>query len=320
MALVVTILPSLPADAAPTSLEQCFLDKINAARTDEGSAPLTWALDIEGYTRDHSWDMSGSGEIIHSTGSALGTVVPPSWTSWGENIGWQSHPDPSDCTAMHNAFMNSTGHRDNLLNPTFQFAATGTILDNNGELWTTHVFFSNPSYSPGFNEVFSDDDNSSFEADIEAIAAVGITSGCGGDLFCLDDLVTRAQMAAFINRALGLPSGPGAGFNDVTGTFAADINAIAAAGITQGCSPGYFCPDAPLTRAQMAAFMVRAFDLPTGPDAGFGDVVGHQFINEINSLTAAGVTFGCHGGNDFCPGELVTRGQMAAFLARALGL
>lgn len=311
---------SSPAQAAPTSLEQCFLDKINEARADEGIEPLVWAGDIEDYTRDHSTAMSGWGELIHSTGDALGDALPAGWTSWGENIGWQSNPNPPDCTAMHDAFMNSVGHRNNLLNPSFQFVATGTIIDADGELWTTHVFFSHPSYVPSFNGTFSDDDTSPFEADIEAIAEAGITGGCGGTLFCPNDLVTRAQMAAFLARALDLPAGPDAGFSDVGGTFEDDINAIASAGITQGCDPGKFCPNAGLTRAQMAAFLVRAFDLPPGPDAGFGDAEGHAFEDEINRIAAAGITLGCDGGANFCPTEKVTRGQMAAFLARALGL
>ena len=308
------------ADAAASSIEQCFLDLINDARSDTGIGPLTWATDIEDYTRDHSIDMSGWGELIHSTGDDLGAAIPTGWTSWGENIGWQSNPNPPDCTSMHNAFMASDGHRANLLNGGFQFGATGTYIDGDGELWTTHVFFSHPTYSPDFSGTLSDDDNSTFEADIEKIAEEGITAGCGGDRFCPDDLVTRAQMTAFLNRALDLPAGPDAGFNDVGGAFEADINAIANAGITQGCLPSFYCPNDSLSRAQMAAFLVRAFDLLAGPDAGFGDTNGHLFEDEINRLAAVGITFCCDGGMNFCPHDKVTRGQMAAFLARALGL
>jgi len=52
----------------------------------------------------------------------------------------------------------------------------------------------------------------------------------------------------------------------------------------------------------------------------FNDVpVGAPFFGSIEALSASGITGGCGGGN-FCPNDLVTRGQMAAFLARALGL
>ena len=319
MASLIVVAFPRSANAAATDVEQCFLDMINDARADVGAAPLAWAPDIEQYTRDHSSDMSGWGELIHSTGNALGAAIPAGWTSWGENIGWQSHPSLPDCTAMHDAFMASTGHRNNLLNSSFEFAATGTYIDGDGELWTTHVFFSHPTYQPSFNGTFSDDDSSIFEEEIEKILEAGITTGCTQTLFCPNDPVTRGQMAAFLNRALDLPAGGDAGFLDASGTFESDINAIAAADITTGCAPSYYCPNDTLTRAQMAAFISRAFDLPPAPSAGFGDAVGHMFEDEINRLAAAGITLGCGGGN-YCPEGVVSRGQMAAFLARALDL
>ena len=97
-----------------------------------------------------------------------------------------------------------------------------------------------------------------FRDDIAAVAAAGITRGCAVDLFCPDDVVTRGQMAAFINRALDLPDGPPTGFWDEPGIFAADIRALAAAGITNGCTAFLFCTDQPVTRGQMAAFLHRA--------------------------------------------------------------
>jgi hypothetical protein len=45
----------------------------------------------------------------------------------------------------------------------------------------------------------------------------------------------------------------------------------------------------------------------------------HPFFQFIEALAASRITSGCGGGN-FCPDAPVTRGQMAVFLARALGL
>ncbi|HLT95355.1 MAG TPA: S-layer homology domain-containing protein [Acidimicrobiia bacterium] len=111
---------------------------------------------------------------------------------------------------------------------------------------------------------FSDDDRSPHVNDIEALAAAGITRGCNppaNDRFCPDEPVTRGQMAAFLGRALGLASAPAA-FSDVSGhVFEAEVGALAAAGITRGCDPpanDRFCPDEPVTRGQMASFLVRA--------------------------------------------------------------
>ncbi len=75
--------------------------------------------------------------------------------------------------------------------------------------------------------------------------------------------MTRGQMSAFPVRALGLPSGIGSDVfvDDISSIFEADIERLAAAAITRGCNPpenDRFCPDQPVTRSQMAAFLQRA--------------------------------------------------------------
>jgi uncharacterized protein YbjT (DUF2867 family) len=133
-------------------------------------------------------------------------------------------------------------------------------------------------------------------------------------------------MAAFLVRALGLLAGDTLDFvDDNDSVFEADIEKLAAAGITLGCNPpanDRFCPDQPVTRGQMAAFLVRALDLPAGASVDFVDDDGSVFEADIEKLAAAGITLGCNPpANDrFCPDQPVTRGQMAAFLRRALAL
>jgi hypothetical protein len=177
---------------------------------------------------------------------------------------------------------------------------------------------------------FGDDDGSIFEEDVEWLAAAGITKGCNppvDDMFCPDDRVTRGQMAAFLVRALGLvDDGGGNSFTDDDGSIFEDaIAKLAAAGITKGCNPptnDMFCPDDGVTRGQMAAFLVRALGYT---DDGGGDLFvdddSSVFEANIDRLATAGVTKGCNPPtNDrFCPDDNVTRGQMAAFLHRALG-
>ena len=165
---------------------------------------------------------------------------------------------------------------------------------------------------------FIDDDGLQHEPNIEAIAAQGITNGCGQDRFCPGEPVTRGQMAAFLNRALDLPPAAVSPFTDSAGTFFDDINRLAAAGITKGCTATKFCPQEPVTRGQMAAFLNRALDLPPAAVSPFTDSAG-TFLDDINRLAAAGITKGCTA-TKFCPQEPVTRAQMATFLARALGL
>ena len=116
-------------------------------------------------------------------------------------------------------------------------------------------------------DYFRDDDGSLFEGDINAIAAEGLTRGCGEGRFCADRPVTRGEMAAFLRRADGLPASSTDHFRDDDGSiFEADINAIADAGITNGCGDGRFCPDDPTQRDQMASFLGRLVHLtPTPP-------------------------------------------------------
>ena len=108
---------------------------------------------------------------------------------------------------------------------------------------------------------FNDDDGSVFEAEIETLHASGVTSGCTPTSFCPSDTVTREQMAAFITRAfeLAVPAMPASQFTDSVGTqFEDEIEALYASDVTSGCGPTSYCPRGPVTRAEMAAFLVRA--------------------------------------------------------------
>lgn len=177
--------------------------------------------------------------------------------------------------------------------------------------------------SCGCDAVFSDICGSAYRKDIEWLAAEGLTNGCSDDgkLFCPDAPVSRGQMAAFLAGALDLPAGPDAFVDDDGSPFEAAINAVAAAGITKGCSasPPQYCPKEDVTRGQMAAFLAAALDLPAGPDA-FVDDNGSPHEAAINALAAAGITNGCDAQKKlFCPDQVVSRGQMAAFLHAAFG-
>jgi hypothetical protein len=173
---------------------------------------------------------------------------------------------------------------------------------------------------------FYDDDHHWAESAIRAIFDAGITKGCNppaNDRFCPEDVVTRAQMATVLVRALGLsPSGSNA-FVDDDGHWAeSSINAVAQSGITKGCNPpanDRFCPEDVVTRAQMATFLVRALGLPPSGSNPFVDDDGHWAESNIGAIADAGITKGCNPpANDrFCPEESVTRAQMAAFLKRA---
>jgi hypothetical protein len=169
----------------------------------------------------------------------------------------------------------------------------------------------------GISGAFTDDDGSVHEADINGIAAAGITTGCGPGLYCPSLSVTREQMATFLARALDLTPVTIGPFGDIGGSVHANnINAIAAAGITTGCTPSTFCPTQAVTRDQMATFLVRALDLPPSTAIPYTDLGGTTHAADIAAISAAGITTGC-GGTNYCPFNPVTRAQMASFLVRA---
>ena len=107
-------------------------------------------------------------------------------------------------------------------------------------------------------------------------------------------------------------------------TFHDEIAWLAQQGITEGCDAAgtMFCPGLAVTRGQMAAFLARGLQLDETPTTQFADVPsGHTFWSEIGQLASSGITQGCDAaGTLFCPDDVVTRQQMAAFLSRALFL
>ncbi len=117
-----------------------------------------------------------------------------------------------------------------------------------------------------FNDVAAGD----FAADwIEALAAEGITEGCGGGNYCPGSPVRRDQMAVFLLKAehgsgyLPPDCTPPGLFADTPcpGPFTSWIEQLAAEQITGGCGAGNYCPGSPNNRGQMAVFVAKTFNL-----------------------------------------------------------
>jgi hypothetical protein len=111
-------------------------------------------------------------------------------------------------------------------------------------------------------------------------------------------------------------------FDDIVGTkFFDDVVWAFENGITTGCSraPPLYCPNDHVTRGQMATLLDRALDPPTTDVDFFTDDTRTSHHGAINRIAAAGITTGCKP-TLYCPKDPVTRGQMATFLDRALGL
>jgi len=151
-----------------------------------------------------------------------------------------------------------------------------------------------------------------------------IIGGYGNGLFGPDDPITRAQLAAMVNRAVDLDyRAQRVSFPDVpAGYWAyADISATQQAGVIAGYPDGTFRPNQPVTRGELAVILDRAFDLDY-PAAGFtfpdlGEP-GYAWADaSIVTLAGNGIAGGFPDGL-FHPERQVTRAEFAAFLTRVL--
>jgi hypothetical protein len=188
--------------------------------------------------------------------------------------------------------------------------------------WTLHVggsFPDVPSTHP-------------FYRFVETLLHAGVTAGCTATTYCPDGSTTREQMAVFLLRAkeggaFTPPPCTTAPFPDVpcSSPFAPWVQELVARGITAGCGGGLYCPTNPVTREQMAVFLLKTregagFAPPPCTTASFTDVpCSSPFAPWVQELVARGITAGC-GGGLYCPTDPVTRGQMAVFLTKTFTL
>ena len=172
-------------------------------------------------------------------------------------------------------------------------------------------------FSP-YRGMFTDDEKLGSEADIEWLARRGVVNGCTTGQFCPDQWVTRGEAATLLARALDLPQGRSDWFLDDDGLpNESDINAVADAGISQGCATGAFCPHDLVSRDEVAALVVSALDLPIQASVPFTDAVESPFAGAIHAVVAAGIAEGC-AVDRFCPGDAVNRAQMATILRKSI--
>jgi hypothetical protein len=272
-----------------------------------------------------SWENPPSGSAaLAGVASTFGGPAGATYTmtDGAASYGSPAFGAPASCfDATGNCYALALSNPGTRPAPHWDAVVTETIGGAAAKTWTLHVggsFADVPVSNP-------------FYAKIETLYHHGVTAGCSGGTYCPSASVTRAQMAVFLLKGkLGEvylpPPGSGTRFDDVPpGSFALDwIEDLADSGITAGCDANLYCPNLPVTRAEMAVFLLKAEHgsayVPPPAVGVFADVpVSSNFAPWIEELFAEGITAGC-GGNDYCPDAPNTRDQMAAFLDATFGL
>ena len=156
-----------------------------------------------------------------------------------------------------------------------------------------------------------------YVAAVEFLASKGI-QGKGDGTFGTHENITRQDAAIFVAKALELDTAkaPAAGFTDVNPRAVGAVNALKAAGITNGKSATTFGGGDLITRGELAKWIAKAFDLKAGTAANpFSDVEGH-YVDAVKALVENKVTSG-KTATTFGTNENATRGQFALFVYRA---
>ena len=260
-------------------------------------------------------------------------------TGWCVNdIPWLSE-DPAAGTVPGSGGGSRPAGGGNSVPVTVTFDSTGLLpgLRLRSLVFTTDTQDPVAPVPVDFTVLFDDVPQDSFAANyIYGAAGAGVMPGCAPQAplyaFCPAGVVTRRSMAGYIERAVHGSLAPPpvylAEFNDVLlGSFNADyIQGLVDDRITAGCGGGNYCPDVPVTRAQMAVFVWKGQHGEEAPPActppgTFGDVPcpGGFAVDFIEGIYAEGITAGCGNGN-YCPNASITNAQMAVFLVKAFAI
>ncbi len=132
---LVVVQPS--AASAVTSAEFDLLDRINTSRAAAGVAPVKLSRDANDLvSRPWSARMAAENRLYHNPAyaSQISSRVTSSWTRLSENVGYAS-----SVASVYNAFMNSSGHRANILDSKVNWVGLGVVVKN-GRVWATMNF------------------------------------------------------------------------------------------------------------------------------------------------------------------------------------
>ncbi|MFA9428753.1 S-layer homology domain-containing protein [Egicoccus sp. AB-alg2] len=322
----------------------------NEARRDRSRPALVVRGDLREAARGWSDQMARTGAFRHNPSVSHQICC---WRTWGENIAWAGPVDaiggwrPTADRIMR-GWLESPGHRDNLLSTSFTEVGIGVTIADNGRMYATAVFrrpdgSTSPNRLPqpqprdidvacpsgrvpasGFTDV-----SSAQRRAVDCLAWWDVAKGTSATKFSPGRTVTRAQLASFVARTIEhsggqLPAPDDHRFADVSPRHehANAIHALARAGVISGYEDGTFRPQAPVTRGQMARMLVQAHEHCTGQrlpapkrDWFFDDHGAHE--TPVNQAVEAGWAAGTGDGR-FRPSASLQRGHLALFVTRWL--
>ena len=132
-ALLASLIPTGAASAAcysPNTAERSFARLINVARS---SNDLRLDPELSKVAKVHTREMVRANSLHHSTSTQLRNRIT-NWSSLGENVGVGS-----SVTSLHQAFMNSSAHKANIVESSFRHVGVG-VIKKDGRMWVTVIF------------------------------------------------------------------------------------------------------------------------------------------------------------------------------------
>lgn len=314
IALAAALLPTtaLPVAAAGGSN---LISVANGYRDDAGLGPVSLHAVIDQIAVERALQLVEDGALSHDFEYLKTRFADEGvcWQGFGEIIAYNGS---GDYERFGQQWFNSQVHHDIMVGD-YTHAGGSRESDNDGRYYGVMIFVKLCGATSTPPSGFTDIGGSAFVSDIRWLVGENITAGCAAARYCPRSPVTREQMASFLRRATSIPaSAVNAFVDDNASAHESDINGVAAAQITAGCTTVRYCPGSVVTRGQMASFLARSLSLPAATRDWFRDDNGTTHEGAINRLADAGITGGCTTGA-FCPTAAVTREQMAAFLHRA---
>lgn len=129
--------PTAVVQPAPGSPEAYLFTRVNQVRAENGLAPLQYRARLAEVAETWSQEMARTKTLAHNP--RISSLIEPGWTAWGENVGFAGgYAD--NAARIFTGWMNSPGHRANILSTRFTSLGIGAATDSRGYLWSTQDF------------------------------------------------------------------------------------------------------------------------------------------------------------------------------------